>query len=141
MISSFWSRWLIGVTLGVIGFGALLMGAAFPGLDGPTLALLTLLNGQAPQFNDTLRFSTGLMGAVSFGWGVTLFVVVRAALTNAELGARLWRPLTLGLVAWFIPDCIISVSTGFALNVVTNLVVLTAWIIPLQVCGLLRRQP
>ena len=140
MISRFWSRWLLVLTVSIIAFGALLMGAAFPGLDGPTIALFGLLGGQAPTFDETLRFSTGLMGAVSFGWGVTLYVVVRAALASPELGARLWRPVTLGLMAWFIPDCIISVKTGFGLNVITNLIIVTAWIIPLQASGLLRRQ-
>lgn len=140
MISSFWSRWLLALTWAIILFGALLMGAAFPGLDGPTVALMALLHGTAAPFDAAMRCSTGLMGAVSFGWGVTLFVVVRAALADPALGARLWRPLTLGLLAWFVPDCIISVSTGFGLNVITNLVILIAWIIPLQACGLLRRR-
>lgn len=139
MISSFWSRWLLAVTASIILFGAVLMGAAFPRLDAPTMALLKLLHGTAAPFDDAMRFSTGLMGAVSFGWGVTLLVVVRAALANPALGGALWRPLTLGLVTWFVPDSLISVSTGFGLNVITNVLILGAWILPLKASGLLRR--
>lgn len=139
MLSSFWSRWLLVVPLAITALGAVLACAAVPGLEGPTLALLALMHGQTPPLDETLRFSIGLMGAVTFGWGLTLMAIVRAATAHPGLSAALWRPVTASLALWWLVDSAISVSTGFALNAVSNTLLLAAWILPLQASGLLRR--
>lgn len=138
MLSSFWSRWLLVVTLAITALGGVLACAAVPGLEGPTLALLALMHGQT-QLDETLRFAIGLMGAVTFGWGLTLMTIVRAAVAHPDLSPALWRPVTASLALWWLVDSAISVSTGFALNAVSNTLLLAAWILPLQASGLLRR--
>lgn len=139
MISSFWRRWLIAVCAIIVGFGAVLMGAAAPALQGPTLALMTLMHGAAPTLDAPLRFSIGLMGAVSFGWGLTLLAIVRAGTASPDLGRALWRPVTASLLLWFVIDSAISIATGFALNAASNTLLMAGWLAPMLASGLLRR--
>lgn len=112
--------WCVGVIL----FGLVLIGAAAPRADAPALALLALFGGHQPAVTADLRFTAGLMGAVTLGWGTSLLAV---ALTSGALAPDvrvvLWRRIGWGVLAWYLIDSAISVGTGFWPNAVSNSVV------------------
>ena len=73
-MSDFWKTWLDIWCLAVIAFGGILAGAAFDGFEAGVKLMLTLQNPiSEPVFYDIERFSFGLMGAITIGWGLTLF--------------------------------------------------------------------
>ena len=118
--------WCVAVIL----FGLILMGAAFDFTDGSTRTLFAILSGTVPEMNASLRFATGLMGAVSFGWGLTLLAA--ASVTHAlpdEPARLLWRRIGWAVIAWFLTDSAISVATGFALNAVPNALLLLTFLV------------
>ena len=83
--------------------------------------------GGAPgaAFDRAMRFSVGLMGCVTLGWGLTLAAVAIAG----PAPVRMWRGVTLGVLIWFACDSTISVLTGFALNAASNAVLLAAYMV------------
>ena len=73
-MSQFARNWLDIWCFLVVLFGAVLAGAAWPQTDEPAYRLLSFLNPTVHDtLNDTERFAVGLMGAVTIGWGLTLF--------------------------------------------------------------------
>lgn len=138
MMTGFWRNWLTFVCGAIAVFGLVVIGAGFAATDGSVRALLGLMNPAARlDFDPTLRFTTGLMGAVTFGWGITLLATVRAADQLGAAGAPIWRLTTLGLLVWYVIDSAISVATGFALNAASNTVITAAFLLPVVRLGLL----
>jgi hypothetical protein len=108
-------------------FGLALCGGAFAGTDAFVAAIYRLVGAGDMAFTPELRFSIGLMGAVSLGWGLSLYAV--AASSGDVPGARapaLWRRIARATAAWFVIDSFISVATGFGLNAVSNLFIFGA---------------
>lgn len=139
-MTGFRMQWLRLWCLAVMLFGVVLMTGAFPATDALVRWLLSLLGGEPVQMTPALRFAMALMGAVTLGWGLTL----RAALSVLErsgpaVAADGWRGLTVAVTAWFVIDSLLSITTGFALNVVPNTLFILAWLVPLWSGGLLRR--
>jgi hypothetical protein len=66
---------------------------------------------------------------------MTMFAVLQAAKT---VGAPIWRSLTFALLAWYVIDSAISVSTGFWLNAVSNTALMVAYLIPVLASSALR---
>ena len=67
-MSGFWRNWFAVFSLSIGLFGAVLAGGAFEATSGPVRWILASLNGTADApFDSTLRFSLGVMGAVSIG--------------------------------------------------------------------------
>lgn len=138
-MTGLWKTWITIWCWGVILFGVLLAGAAFPATDAGVRFLYGLLSS-GPLPSDFLaapgiRFSIALMGAVSIGWGCTmlfLLPVIHAA------GAPAWRGLTAALAVWFVIDGILSASTGFPLNNLSNLALAIGYAIPLLASGALK---
>lgn len=115
---------------GVIVFGAVLMGGAFAAFDTPAQTLMVLLSGNTSAMDNPLRFAVGLMGAVTFGWGLTVLAVASVShLLNLHVAQALWGRLTGAVAAWYIVDCTISVATGFGLNAVSNTVLLVTFLL------------
>jgi hypothetical protein len=139
-MSSFWKSWMRLWSIGVLLFGAVLALGAFPATDGPTRFVFDLiywpLDGQSP-FTEELRFTTGLMGAVTIGWALTIMVVLQAAESAGSAAAPLWRGLTLAVLIWYGVDCVISVATGAAMNAASNTVLLALYLIPVLASGVL----
>lgn len=137
-MTSFWRYWLLAWAMSVIGFGAVLSGGAFESTSGPVRFVFNLLNGTGDlPFDENLRFSLAVLGAVSIGWGVTALGVVRVALTLGERSAPLWSALVTGTLTWFVIDSALSVATGFELNVLPNCLLLGGLLVPVLANGLL----
>jgi hypothetical protein len=130
--SRFWFRWLLAVTIGVMVFGLALVLA--PGLAREGFSLLL--------YADTERLATfgaeaaayislvhAVLGAVMFGWGVALLLIVRGSFAS---GARQgWRIVAVSVGAWFVPDTAFSLWSGFWQNAVLNLVFVVLFAVPL----------
>jgi hypothetical protein len=133
----FWRNWLIGWCWAVIAFGAVLALGAFAATKAPVEALLGAMNPEATRpFDASMRFAVGLMGAVSLGWGLTLHAAVRQALALDRDARGLWRGILTSVLIWYALDSSISVATGFALNAVSNTVLLIGLLVPLWRSGL-----
>lgn len=138
----FWQRWLTLWSVGVGLFGLILFGAGFAATTGPAAAVFALFGNPFPVEPDRyLRFTTSLMGAVTFGWAVTYYAAFRAAwLLEPSAAAPVWRILTIGAVVWYVIDSWASVANGFALNAVSNTVVVGLFLVAVVASGALRGQ-
>lgn len=138
-MSRLWSNWLLVWCWGVLAFGALLVTAAIPGLDAGARLLFQVFAGNpanAATFDlPAVRFGLGLQGALTIGWAMTMFAVIQAAKT---IGAPIWRSLTFALLAWYVIDSAVSVSTGFWLNAVSNTALMVTYLIPVFASSALR---
>ena len=136
-MSSFWKTWLALWCWGVILFGAAIAGGAFPATDGIVRTLYGILGSTPAAFDAPgMRFSVGLMGAVTIGWGATILSLLPAI---HQAGAPAWRGLTLALAIWFVIDGVISVATGYALNNLPNTALAVLYFIPVLTTGVLKR--
>lgn len=139
-MSGFWRGWFQVWCVSIALFGVVLCGGAFEATSGPIRLLLTAFNSAVdPRFDATLRFSLALMGAVSIGWAVTLAFVIRAAIAMEDQARPLWNAITAGMISWFVIDCTLSITTGFWLNVLPNLVLAGMYGIGLIGSGALKR--
>ena len=91
-----------------------------------------------PVFNDVERFAFGLMGAITIGWGLTLFYFFRAAHAR-NMGNKMYRQAFAVLIIWNVIDGYISYLTGFQINIVSNLLLSLGFVIPLYLTGKLKR--
>ncbi|MDZ7587960.1 MAG: hypothetical protein U5J78_01910 [Parasphingorhabdus sp.] len=98
-----------------------------------------LFNNPLPDVLGPLeRFSIGLMGAVTLGWGMTFYAAFQAAYAlEASAAARIWRSITIAAVVWYVVDSFISISTGFALNAVSNTLFLIGYFLPILRSGVM----
>lgn len=108
---------------GVMLFGLVLAGGAFAATDGAAVLLLRLFGGAPVGMPAAMRFATGLMGAVTLGWGASLLAVASgtAALPAATV-RPLWQRIGWAMLLWYSIDSTISVATGFWPNAVSNTV-------------------
>lgn len=134
-MSNFWRTWLNAWCYVIILSGLAISGAGFEGLETFTKTWICYLNLEAaPEFNQIERFSFGLLGAVTTGWGLMLLYIIEAAHNNNE-GNRIWRRLAFTLFIWYAIDGYISYRNGFTLNIVANSVILIAFLFPLYISG------
>jgi len=137
-VSAFWRSWMTVWCWVVVVFGVVLLGAAFEATSGPLRMLFAILDGPGePSFDAHLRFTIGLMGAVTLGWGLTLFATVNAAHELGERAAPVWRMLTASVIAWYVIDSTISIATGFALNAASNTVLTLGYLAPVMMTGVM----
>jgi hypothetical protein len=128
----FWWRWLSVVTAGVslLGLGMVVA----PSLTQQAFGLLLFSSARSiPAFGEPavsyLALVHGVLGAVMFGWGVALLCVVLGPLRRGSREA--WLTVAASVAAWFVPDTIVSVSSGFWRNAVLNVLVAVLLVIPL----------
>jgi hypothetical protein len=132
-IPSVWFYWLLLVVFGVMfagismilapgqirqAFSSLLYdsaGAIDSGFSAPAVAYITLLHG--------------VLGAVMFGWGAALLLVLLGPFRRASREG--WMVFAVSVAAWFIPDTLFSLWTGFWQNAVLNSVSALLFAIPL----------
>jgi hypothetical protein len=139
-MAPFWRSWLTIWCLGVLVFGVVLAAGGIEATSGPMRLLFALLGHpiDAP-FDPHLRFSLAVMGAVSIGWSVTLYGVVRVA--DSIGGARateLWWWFLASALTWFVIDTALSLATGFGRNAIPNVALLVGCLVPLVRSGVLR---
>lgn len=139
-MSAFWKNWLTLWCLGAGLFGAVLYAAGFPGATGPTDLFLRLIGSSWPtDAGQHLHFAFGLMGALTIGWMITLYVLCRAAWSlEAEAARPLWRGAALAIAVWYVIDSYVSVAAGFPFNAVSNTVLAAAMLLPIVATGQLR---
>ena len=138
-MSNFWRSWLDIWCYLVIIFGAVLCGAGIEGYEGVSDTLFRFLNlNTAPVFNEVERFSIGLLGAITMGWGLTLLYYIRMAHNNYE-GNRVWRQLVFVMLVWYVVDGYISYRTGFTLNIASNTILALGLLFPLWINRKLKR--
>jgi hypothetical protein len=135
----FWRNWLTGWCGAVALFGLVLTGAAFAATSGPTRLLFALLNGPSPLDLDAqMRFTLAVLGAVTFGWSLTLVAAIQAAHQLDQRGRPVWRQITLSVLAWFVVDSGLSVATGYGLNAIPNTIFVLGFLAPVIRSGVLR---
>ncbi len=141
-MTDFWKNWLKLWAAAVTLFGVILALAAFAPTDGLARMVFALFQMPLPETPDALhRFSIGLMGAVSMGWGMMMYIAFQAAfLLEANQAARFWRSVTMAVLIWFVVDSYISVATGFWLNAVSNIFIVVLYLIPVLNSSALRKQ-
>ena len=138
-MSAFWRNWLTIWCWLVAGFGLVLVGAAFPATSGPTEMLIANMHsGGALVFDPPLRFSFGLMGALTLALAMLVATGARAADELGPRGAPIWRMLVQAMLVWFVVDSSISCATGFTLNAVSNTLLITGFLAPILASGVLR---
>ena len=127
--------------LGVLMFGVVLALVAVPGADGFARLIFVTFSSDpsnAALFDQqAMRFALGLQGALTIGWALTMYGMMNAADVG---GAPVWRWLTTSLIIWYVIDGSISVSTGFALNAVSNTVLIVTYLAAILGAGVLRLQ-
>jgi hypothetical protein len=129
----FWFRWLLVVIVGVMLFGISMI--LSPDLIRQFFSLLfyASANGIESQFGTAavayITLVHGVLGAVMFGWGMSLLLVL---LRLFQRGSREgWLILSVSVTVWFVPDTLFSLWTGFWQNAVLNLVFALLFAIPL----------
>ncbi|MDH4384826.1 MAG: hypothetical protein QE280_05225 [Caulobacter sp.] len=78
------------------------------------------------------------MGAVSIGWAVTLYFTIRAEIAPGASSCPLWGASLAGMIRWVLIDSALSVSTGFGLNVLPNIVLAGGYGVELFGSGVLK---
>ena len=138
-----WKLWMTLWCWVVLAFGVVLALLPVPALSGPGRLVFGLLNSDPARLalpdQQPMQFGLGLQGALTIGWAMTTFGMIRAAEAAGSVqGAPVWRSLTLSFLVWYVVDSVISVSTGFALNAVSNTLFIAAFLIPVLASGVLR---
>jgi hypothetical protein len=139
-MSDFWKSWLTIWGWGVIAFGAILALFAFPVSELPSRLFYDLIQNPVPAEPDRhFRFAMGLMGCISMGWGLTMLTCFKAAaMLQGEQAKSIWRGFTFAALFWFVTDSFASVYTGFPLNAVSNVVLVSLYLIPIWKSGVLK---
>jgi hypothetical protein len=135
-MTGLWKTWITLWCWAVILFGAVLATAGLPATEGIAGLAFSLIGGAevgAGYFDPPgMRFSVALMGAVTLGWGFTILFLLTAI---HAAGAPAWRGLTAAMLIWFVIDSGFSLSTGFALNALSNTLLMAGLLIPLLASG------
>jgi len=134
--------WMILWCISVGGFGLVITLGAIEAKSTPMILLLEMLGGGvAVEMTPDLRFALAVMGSVTLGWALTLLGAPEVTRhLSAQMARRTWLWITAGVLGWMIIDSILSVITGFALNLIPNAIYLVAFLIPVTRSGVLRAQ-
>jgi hypothetical protein len=136
-MSAFWRNWLMVWCVGVLVFGLVLAGGAFDATSGP-VRLIYLQGPEDLVLDPAMRFTLAVMGCVSIGWAVTMFLMIRAARLLGAQARPIWMGLTVGVVVWFVTDSALSIATGYGLNVVPNMFLMVTYIVAILASGALK---
>lgn len=136
----FWKTWMTVWCWGVLAFGLVLALSAAPVLDAAPRFVIGLIGGDPGLASlldqPVMRFAFGLQGALTLGWGLTMIAMIRLADSG---GAPAWRALTGSFLTWYVIDSLISITTGFPLNALSNTLLAAGYLAPVLATGVLRR--
>lgn len=130
--STFWLRWLLAVTLGVMAFGLVLVVAPNLARQGFSLLIyantehITSFGANAVAYISLLH---AVLGSVMFGWGVALLFVVRGLFARGVREG--WQIIAVSVVLWFVPDSAFSLWSGFWQNALLNTAFIVLFALPL----------
>lgn len=131
-MTEFWRWWLIvaaGITaLAGLGFAALTAVGA-TGIHDAIFDLVYLPAELEAPADEVASFAIGVMGAVMVGWAAMMLILLGSR--SASGLPSTWRALTVGLLAWFVVDAIVSIASGATSNLVLNVVLLALFTPPL----------
>ena len=95
-----------------------------------TLDLLSWpLDGSQTYDEPTTRFLSALTGGFLLGWGVMIWCLSGSVYDAAPEGVR--KAVLTGILAWFVLDSLGSITSGNAVNVGFNVIVLLVAVGPL----------
>lgn len=140
--SRFWINWLLFASAAVAVFGLMLVVAPAVAQQG-----FSLLVYSSPRYMDAfgqepLRYIWlvhAVIGGVLIGWGVAMFSVTKTFLARGEPTA--WKLLVFSLGAWFVPDSLYSVLSGYWQNALLNTGFLAVFALPLWATRRLLKTP
>ena len=131
-LASLWVAWLSIVSVGIMLFGLVLVVAPTVAQQGFSL----LIYAEPEHISDFeaeavayIGLAHAVLGGIMFGWGLALLLIVRRLFAcGSKLG---WQLISFSVIAWFVPDTIYSLWSGFWQNAVLNLVFLVLFAVPL----------
>ena len=127
-----WRVWLTIASVGVVAFGLVLVAA--PELTRQGFSLLLYSEPDAISYFGTeptkyIALAHAVLGSVMVGWGVALIIVVRYQFDQGTwLG---WQIIAWSVAAWFVPDTIFSLWSGFWQNAILNVAFGVLFLVPL----------
>lgn len=133
MIPTIWYRWLYAAILGVMLSGILMV--LVPGLIKQGFSALVYSAPSAiesklgTEANAYITLVHGVLGSVMLGWGVAMLLALRGPYRRREREG--WLLLAVSLAAWYVPDTLFSLYTGFWQNAILNTVFAVLFAIPL----------
>ena len=131
----FWRRWLILVILGWLAFSISLV--LLPELTRQSFGLMiyqspAAIDAFGPAAVAYISLLHAVLGAVMCGWGIALLAIVISPFKRRSYQA--WLTLAGSLIAWFVPDTLYSLHSGFWQNASFNGVFAVLFAIPLMAC-------
>jgi hypothetical protein len=131
-LTEFWIKWLKGWSLFVAAFGLVYAMYDLPFLGKPgrwfmDYAFLRAFGTQSPMTPETV-LSNGVLGAVTFGWGVFMWSVVEPLAKHDPAALR--RAFTLTFTAWYVVDQWASWRAGAFGNMLSNTLFYGAFMLP-----------
>lgn len=130
--SSFWINWLLVVAAGIVAFGLVLVMAPSISRQGFSLLVYASAAHIDTFGQEQVRYISlvhAVIGGVMVGWGVAIFYVTKSLLARGERNA--WYLVALSIGAWFVPDTLYSLISGYWQNAVLNTVFLALFALPL----------
>jgi hypothetical protein len=127
-----WSSWLLVVVIGVICFGLFLV--LLPDLSSQGFSWLIYgsfdrISQFTPEATHYITLVHAVFGSVLIGWGITILYIIQRFYRKGNKNS--WGIIAISILAWFIPDTVFSIVSGFTPNVLLNLVFLILFFIPL----------
>lgn len=119
--SRFWTNWMVVWTEAVIAFGLALMVVRLVAQDlfwWVVYGSTDTPSGFTPEALDYQRWVTALTGALTAGWMVLVWFVVRHALARGQRWA--WTAVVASIGTWFVLDSAASIALGFGENAILN---------------------
>ena len=129
---SLWVRWLLAANCGVMAGG--LAAVLAPDFTLKGFSLLLYANAEriyafGPDAVAYIALVHAVLGGVMFGWGVALLKVIHGPFARGAIAG--WRIVAVSVAAWFIPDTIFSLVSGFWQNALLNAAIAVTFALPL----------
>lgn len=125
--------WLKTASILVVGFGIMILLAAYPATSSLTLFYTDLifwpLDGAQSISMPETKILCAVLGGVMIGWGVLLWAISAKLYHREPDLARSMIFWSIG--TWFITDSLGSIVAGVPLNAFLNIGFLVAFILPL----------
>ena len=130
-VNRFWWRWLVIVTI-VTGLFSISF-FALPHQIQQVYAFVLFNTPDArslyPENYDFITFLYGILGAVFFGWAISLFVTL---MTTFRKGYKEgWLVFAISVSLWFVTDSAFSIMMGYTGNAIVNTAFAILFAIPL----------